>query len=79
MKSNLITLVDDCSSDLFVIKSWLEEDGIYQVEKVYHSSIDALYHSDDIATGFCLIDIKMPLLSGIELTYLLKKKDSAET
>jgi DNA-binding NarL/FixJ family response regulator len=74
MKSNLITLIDDCSSDLNVIKNWFEEDGNYQVEKVYHSSVDALSQAENIDTAFCLIDIKMPLLNGIDLTYLLIKK-----
>lgn len=74
MKSNFITLIDDCSSDLNIIKNWFEEDGNYFVEKVYHSSVDALSQVENIDTAFCLIDIKMPLLNGIDLTYLLIKK-----
>ena len=69
-----ITLIDDNHLDLSLLKSWFETSKEYKVVHLFYSGIDALQQIELVKTDICIIDTRMPLLSGIETATLMLHK-----
>jgi DNA-binding NarL/FixJ family response regulator len=69
-----ITLIDDSHLDLLLINNWLAQNNRYKVVSHYYSGIDAVRETAQLNSDICIIDTYMPLLTGMETTFLLIQK-----
>jgi NarL family two-component system response regulator LiaR len=72
MKS--ITIIDDNNVDCLLLKSWFNQNNNFKVIHQYHSGIDAIKDSELLQSEYCIIDVGMPLLNGIDTSILLLQK-----
>lgn len=68
-----LTLIDDDHTDLQLLSIWCEQVISSKVMNRYYSGIDAIKQDEIKLSDICIIDLRMPLLSGIETTILLFK------
>lgn len=69
-----ITIIDDNHTDYLLLNTWLSQDKRYKILNHFYSGIDALKNVSHIVSDICIIDTYMPLLTGMETTFLLLKK-----
>jgi len=69
-----ITLIDDNHTDFLLLNTWLSQDKRHKVLSHYHCGIDTIKNVGHIVSDICIIDTYMPMLTGMETTFLLLKK-----